>query len=302
MKIAYLILAHNNPKHLLRLIKSLSSNSSYFFIHLDRKSINENFTFINDINLIFLEERISVYWGDFSQVEAILSLIRKSIAQENSFDYYVLLSGTDYPLRSVAYIENFFKCNFGKEFINIVQMPCNEIGKPISRLTTFKPRSGQLSSRIAGIFRKIMVRMGALQAERDYKSYLNNLTPYGGSTWWALSRDACEYILEFVDNNPLVVKFFKNTLCPDEAFFQTILGNSHFMKKIKRNLTFTDWSGGASSPAYISERHVGLFQSNSGFTLNDKYGTGEAIFARKFSDEAASIVEKIDVLRSELRK
>ena len=203
MKIAYLVLAHNNPKHLLRLINSLSSNSSYFFIHLDRKSINENFTFINDINLKIIEERISVYWGDFSQVEAILSLIGKSIAHENYFDYYVLLSGTDYPLRSVAYIENFFKCNFGEEFINIVQMPCNEIGKPISRLTTFKPRSGHLSSRIAGIFRKIMVRMGALQTERDYKRYLNNLTPYGGSTWWALSRDACEYILEFVDNNPL---------------------------------------------------------------------------------------------------
>ena len=74
------------------------------------------------------------------------------------------------------------------------------------------------------------------------------------------------------------------------------------MKKIKRNLTFTDWSGGASSPAHISERHVELFQSNSGLILNDKYGTGEAVFARKFSDDADSIVEKIDVLRAELRK
>jgi Core-2/I-Branching enzyme len=302
MKIAYLILAHNNPKHLQRLIKSLSSDSSFFFVHIDRKSIDEDFTFINNNKIKFLKKRISVYWGDFSQVEAIITLIKKSISQENHFDYYVLLSGTDYPLRSVPYIENFFKCNLGKEFINIVQMPCNEIGKPISRLTTFKPRSGHLSSRIAGIFRKIMVRVGALQGERDYRRYLENLIPYGGSTWWALSRDACKYILEFVDNNPLVLKFFKNTLCPDEAFFQTILGNSPFMKKIERNLTFTDWSGGASSPAYISERHVELFRSHSGLVLNDKYGTGEAFFARKFSDEADSIVEKIDVLRAEVRK
>jgi hypothetical protein len=294
VKIAYLILAHNNPKHLQRLIRALSSSLSAFFIHIDRKSRLGDFSNVNGDNVYFAQERIPVYWADFSQVEAILVLLRIALAEQHRFDYFVLLSGTDYPLQPASYIESFFERNSGKEFMNIVQMPCEAVGKPISRLTTYKPRPGD--SKIAKIMRKLLVKTGAIPADRNYKSHLRNLVPHGGSAWWALSREACEYIQSFADNEPQVVNFFKHTVCPDESFFQTILGNSSCKARMQRNLTYTDWSGGGSSPAYITEKHLELFAASSSIILDDAYGAGEILFARKFSDEAKDIVIRLDQL------
>ncbi|CAA9892228.1 conserved hypothetical protein [Candidatus Methylobacter favarea] len=248
-------------------------------------------------NVYVSQERIPVYWGDFSQVEAILILLRLALAEQRRFDYFVLLSGTDYPLQPVSYIESFFASNRGKEFINIVQMPCEAVGKPISRLTTYKPSPGD--SQIARIMRKLLVTTGVSSVDRDYKSHLRNLVPHGGSEWWALSREACEYIQSFVDNKPQVVNFFKHTVCPDESFFQTIIGNSPYKARTQRNLTYADWSGGGANPAYLTKIHLEFLTATASMTLDDLYGTGEILFARKFSDEAEEIVLWLDQLISE---
>jgi len=123
MKIAYLILAHNTPRHLSRLVAALSSESSGFFIHLDRKSNEEDFRNIEGPGVHLAEERVAVYWGDFSQVEATLLILRAALADPRDFDRFVLLSGSDYPLRSASFIEQFFARNADKEFINLVTMP-----------------------------------------------------------------------------------------------------------------------------------------------------------------------------------
>jgi Core-2/I-Branching enzyme len=297
VKIAYLITAYNNPNHLRRLIRALSSSSSSFFIHIDRKSHLSNLSNIKGDNVHFSQERIPSYWGDFSTVEAILVLLRMALADQRRFDYFPLLSGTDYPLQPVSYIESFFERNRGKEFINIVRMPCKAAGKPISRLTTYKPSPG--GSQIARAMRKLAVTIGVISVDRDYTSHLRNLVPYGGSTWWALSREACEYILSFVDNEPQIVKFFKHTQIPEESFFQTILGNSPYKARTQRCLTYADWRGGGSRPADITEAHLEFFAATASITQDDLFGKGEVLFARKFSDEAEEIVLQLDQLISE---
>lgn len=297
MSIAYLILAHNNPKHLQRLIRALSSSRSAFFIHIDRKSSLGDFSNLNGENVYVSQERRPAYWGDFSQVEAVLILLRLALAEQRRFDYFVLLSGTDYPLQPAPYIERFFESNRGKEFINIVQMPCEAAGKPISRLTTYKPSPP--GSRMARVMRKLLAAAGVISVHRDYKSHLRNLVPHGGSTWWALSREACEYIQSFVDNEPQVMKFFKHTVCPDESFFQTIIGNSPFNARTQRSLTYSDWSGGGANPAYLTATHLEFLTSTAPIIWDDVYGRGEVLFARKFSDEAEKLVLRLDQLRSE---
>lgn len=292
MKIAYLILAHNTPNHLRRLISALSSDSCSFFIHVDKKSSVDDFESIKGKNIYFTQKRVPVFWGDFSQVEAILILIQAALTHRYGFDRFVLLSGADYPLRTVSYIENFFRNNRDKEFINLVAMPSEVAGKPISRLVSYKFRPGE--TRISKFTRKMLIRAGILPVKRDYKAYLRDFAPYGGSTWWALSREACDFILIFVSNERKVVNFFKNTICPDESFFQTILGNSHFRTRIARSLTYSDWSAGESNPAYITENHLAFLKSTLLFPPDNVYGGGEMLFARKFPDDSGRMVARLE--------
>jgi len=132
MKIAYLVLAHTNPRLLARTIQRLSSEDVRFYIHVDRKADQSLFESIRGENVLFCESRVRVYWGDFSQVEAILVLLRTAMGNWDP-DYCVLISGSDYPLRSGRYIQRFLEENTGSEFINLIKVPAP--GKPLSRVT-----------------------------------------------------------------------------------------------------------------------------------------------------------------------
>ena len=293
MKLAYLILAHNNPKHLKKLVNSLNSSNSTFFIHIDAKKDINDFLNLENKNSIFLEKRINVYWGEFSIVQATILLLNQALSSNNQFDYIILISGTDYPLHSALYIENFFEKNHGKEFINIVPMPCDQMGKPIRRLTNYKFQS---KNKFSHALIKTFTLNGLLNLKRDFRPYLGNMAPYAGSQWWALTNSACNFILKFIENNKQFVDFYVNTHIPDESFFHTIIGNSPFMKKVTRNLTYTDWSD-RRRPSQINDKHLEYFQSNYSINTKGIYGEGELLFARKFSDKNEDLILKLDQLR-----
>ena len=287
MKIAYLVIAHKNPLLLRRVIDALSSEDCAFLIHIDRKSRLEDFSGISGENVYFSKERIPVYWGEFSQVQAVVLLVRQALESPQSFDYFVLMQGSDYPLRSGTYIQNFLKENRGLEFMDLVKMPAP--GKPLSRINTIRYPSNKPIRRFAA---RVLARLGL--AQRDCGKYLNGLEPYSGSACWTLSRGACQYVLDFMDRNPQVEKFFENTPAADEAMFHTILGNSAFRSRIRKSLVYADWSADGSHPEMIARQHIKRFDAQEKVWLNDVYGSGEALFARKFSDENLALLEQID--------
>lgn len=291
VKIAYLIVTHDNPAHLVRLTRALSSSASSIFIHVDQKSEIEEFTRAQNATVQFIQDRVRVFWGDFSQVEATLKLLTAALSAPERLEYFVLLSGADYPLRSASYIGTFFARHAGQEFIDIAPLGSQPLDSHLSRIGIYRSRpSDPLALRLAAKLARVL----KIPLRRNYKAALGTLVPYGGSTWWALSRQACEYIQSFVVREPRVVEFFKHTRCPDEIFFQTILGNSPFKAKTLRSVTYTDWSELRSSPANICERHLDGFRSSWPVTLDGDYGQCEALFARKFSDLHPEFADRID--------
>ena len=291
MTVAYLIATHDAPNQTRRLIEALSSNMARFFIHVDAKASLSAFSAIHGSAVRFIEKRQRVYWGDFSQVQASLNLIEAALAADPQCERLVLLSGSDFPLRSGSYIEQFFAANAGKEFINSVPIPSAAARKPLTRITEYRVRRGAPAA--VRLLQKYLLKWGLMPTTRDHRACFGDLAPFGGSNWWALSRAACEHILAFVARNPAIVRFFHNTFCPDEAFFQTILNNSQLRSRIVRNLTFADWSAGGGNPAFLSEKHLELFGTGA-FVIQDAvYGTGEALFARKFRDDDAELVETL---------
>ena len=294
MKIAYLIPVHANPIHLGRLVGRLSSRSSGFFIHVDAKSDLADFVHLAGPSVGFTADRVAVWWGDYSQVAATLTLIRAALDDPRQYDRFVLLSGADYPLRSTQYVEQFFEQHPRTEFVNMVEMPSDEAGKPLTRLTTYQPGPGRTPLGMA--LHRTMLGVGRRVHQRDYQTPFQGMVPYGGSTWWALSREACELIVSFVDRRPDFVRFFRHAICPDESFFQTIVGNAALRENVRRNLTFVDWSAGGQNPSAFTEAHLHRFGTADSLTVTDVYGSGELLFARKFVDDDGDLVARLDRL------
>jgi hypothetical protein len=289
MKIAYLMLVHRNPRLLKKAIEILSSEDCAFFIHVDRKANIQDFSEIAADNIFLSEHRILVYWAEFSNVEAIIQLIRQALSSSVKYEYFVFMQGADYPLRSGRYIQGFLEHNSGCEFMSMVKMPAP--GYPLSKINTLRFTSDKPIRRFSS---RVLAKLGL--AQRDYRKYLGGLEAYAGDACWTLSRDACQYLVEFAESNPHVEKYFRDTHVPEESFFHTILGNSPLRHRFRRSLLYRDWPVPGHHPAMLGDAHIRFFEEQEKVWVDDQFGPGEVLFARKFSDDNLGLLERIDVM------
>jgi hypothetical protein len=281
MKIAYLILAHNNYNHLKRLVSALNDSNVVFFIHIDKKSKMPD-TLHEFDNVVFIK-REKVWWSGWSSVDATIRLIRNAIRY--GFDYYILLSGADYPIRPNSFL--YKKLSTGGEYIEITQGFSEN--KPEHRIKYYFfdcfERKNKRS--VKTLFFKLLERTMRLFFQK--KSYPFQQI-YHGSAWWALSHDCLMYVLDQIDNNKGYVRFYQTCMVPDESFFQTIIGNSPFFSKCKMDLTYADWSSDPS-PALINQNQLEFLIKQ--IELNDSFAK-QYFFARKFDDNSANLIALIE--------
>lgn len=290
--IAYLIQAHQDPEFLRYLIEILAGKHSRFFIHVDEKSDLRSFKdVISRDDTFFLEDRVKVYWGGWSQVQAALNLLNAASRDTPSFNHYCHISGNHFPLRDPDLIHQYYQSS-DREHINIVKVPNKTLNKNLERFTSYHiegtHRPGSLVGRMTSPFLKVVSKIPL----RNPRRYLPGIQLYAGSNWWTLTDSAVRYILKTHDDDRRYYEFFRYVRCADEAFFQTILGNSQFLTKCGRADVYTDWSDPSDAPCYLREQHLKLFASPN-FCLDDAYGAGPANFARKFGTKNRNVAELI---------
>jgi hypothetical protein len=277
MKIAYLILAHNNYKHLNRLIAALDINNASFYLHIDKKAKLPN---IKGENISFIKNRIKIYWANFSIIRATLKLLERAIEDNN--DYYVLLSGMDYPVTSNKEIEN--KLKSGGEFIDLEKGFSNH--QPKSRFIYYYFKFERRSS---GITARVVLKLEQILRKIRIKKKIP-FQIYTGSAWFALTANCVKYILNEIEKNKKYVNFFRSCKFPDESFFHTIIGNSKFNAETKSSLTYVDW-GVNASPLLINEKRIPFLRE---ITAKRHLEKQCPLFARKFSNDTIDILEQID--------
>jgi hypothetical protein len=296
VRIAYIILAHKNFRQLKRLISRLENNHAHFFIHISKTSEKTFFRqtqiFLNKKDNCQLIIRERVRWGDFGIVQAALNGIKAICDHQKTFDFAVLLSGQDYPLKSNCEINSILSQKKGKQILEIFPLPRNDWGHKGglerlkkyyfwigSNMYRFPPTSTQSS-----FFKRFIDPIG--QFLWKVHSLPKSIAPYGGSFWWCLSKDCITYINRYVHSKDGIrlVKFFRHTLHPSEMFFQTIIMNSHLKgSALHHNMRFVEFPKGNGHPKTLTKEDKNrLLASN-------------CLFARKFDLELdAQIFDIID--------
>ncbi|WP_456313307.1 beta-1,6-N-acetylglucosaminyltransferase [Pseudomonas shirazensis] len=240
-KIAYLIQAHGDAQNLLRLVNALDENSD-FFIHIDNKSNIDPFYQLlkTKDNVFFMEgqNRINVYWGGFSQVEATLNLIEKCLIQNdiNGVDYLrvIFMSGSDYPIKSKDELRKYLLEQKEVNFIrgmNITQANTKKYNYCLRNYLFFD--FFLINKKVTRVSRKILNILGSTIFKKPNYVVENNgnrIDIFHGSSWWALNIDVIKYIYTYSKDNDNLKKYFQYSLASDEKYFHTIFFNSHFSK------------------------------------------------------------------------
>ncbi len=278
VRIAYLILAHKNPEAINKMISALDYPGVDFYLHIDKKS-----NIISDIktnsNIFFTSNRIDTKWGHISLVESMLELMRSVKESKRGYDYVWLISGQDYPIKSNEYIQDFFANNRGYNFIEFIPKDDERYRRYLKRNQTWYPTWGASPKFIMRVLRKIYNYMtGGMKHSLFKRKNILGVEWFFGSQWFAITMETMDYVLNEVDNKPYL-QYFKNCICPDESFFQTIIGNSQFANKVKDNLVYVDWSEGKKNPKIL------LIEDYQQLKSSDK------LIARKFETVDENIAQ-----------
>jgi len=273
---AFLILAHDKPHQLQRLISALQHPSFDVHVHLD---IEAEADFSGLTGMRSVDSKYDISWGGFAMVEATLFLLRRA---RDTADYhsYTLLSGTDYPVKSNTYIDQTLSATSATRidywhdedpswYRRYKRYFFHDWSYPVSRVLN------GLSRRLARVL--------------PDRSLPEDIVPYFGSQWWTLNRDGVEAVFEFIDRRPDVVRFMRTVHIPDEMFFQTALVNAEReVPLVREPLRYLDWSARQANPKVLSWEDLDMLQKS------------DCLFARKFDEnEVSGIIEAVNGIRKE---
>jgi hypothetical protein len=301
-KIAYVILAHQYPDLLSRLVERLSCPYADFFIHIDRsKDIKPFQASLSRIKIgvssVTFIKRTRSPWGSIGLVKATLDAFIKILQSLTIYDYVIILSGQDYPLKSNNEILSFFKENYGKNYMSYF-LCTDDICKEEWKLKIVTNRLGKYHINLFGKRYEYPSESNILlnfffstflEKERRHPCYLK---PYADSQWFCITIDAVKYILNFIEMHPDFLHYHRYTYIPDELFFQTILLNSEGSLResiVNNNLKYIDWSKpDVFHPMIFSENHFTELMAS------------KKLFARKFDPNICSNI--LDIIDCQIYK
>jgi hypothetical protein len=100
-KIGFILLTHNNPDQVIRLIATLNRmfDDPPIVCHHDFSKSDLPVDMLTK-NVSLVQPHLQTGWAKFSVVEATLRAFELMYGNVNSPDWSVLLSGADYPIKS----------------------------------------------------------------------------------------------------------------------------------------------------------------------------------------------------------
>lgn len=270
VKICILLLIHRDVEAVNRLIAKLKNDNIDIYIHVDKKS-NIDISKL-DASAKIIQNTRKVYFADYTQTYAIISSLKEIIANKK-YDYYLFLSGQDYPIISSDKIVDFFTENNGKIFIDY-----KRLGKDHWNVAYRYEKPFFRNRYIRFIIRRLPIKL----------KFIDNYVPYGGDSWFNITNEALELLLEEYENKK-IYKRVKSLEMPEEIIFQSILVNSKLKNKIiNDSLRYIDWS----------EHNEGLNPGHPNILTEKDYNkiiNSKKIFCRKTEpNKSEKLMELLD--------
>lgn len=270
-----------------RLIERLKENGDVW-IHIDRKTWSQyDWRFLAMARYrAFVDHRYRVWWNHISQVQETLHLLERA-SRFTAYDYYVLLSGQDYPIQKMEWIrERLAEAAVEqRSFMDWHPIPNpNWTHGGVERFTRRHYKWRTRTWRIPGYPSPLPARL-AQWMMRPLKGP-GGLALYGGWQWWALHGSSVTQLLSRPAQLRRLLRYFSTVNHPAESFFQTALMNQQLPGPVSCfNISRFHFSKDRSGvTVLLRERH-----------WDDLIESG-AWFARKFdeSPDSQQLRQRID--------
>lgn len=287
---AYLVLAHADPRQCTRLTRALLADpEAHVFLHVDLKS---KFDFSGVLSLDaarvhWVTHRYEVSWGGFSMVRAILACIEQALSSPVGFDYLVLLSGMDYPIRHPESIRDFIRSRTYRQHINRIDVRASP--EHYLRVAThFDFRDAWVPF---ATLDKVLRKTCTL-ALRPLRRALPAGMLCTGSAWWAITDECARHVLDVARNQPEYEKYFRFILASDEYYVHTVVQNSKFASEAAPLTPYQGRGIWRTANLHVIDPSLSRTYTSADFDVLMQSGR---CFVRKVTSAASSpLLDKID--------
>lgn len=289
MKVCYLIQSHINPEQIYRLIDIIKKSSPEAQV-----IVSHNFSSC-ELDVITLQQSgVQVLTGkggrgDFVLLQSYLDAIKWLIDNQINYDWLIYLSGQDYPIKPISKIENFLaETNYDGfiEYFNIFSSESHWSMKEATSRYLFRYKKINSLTKLPNWVKELLTPIKIINylqpfirinlaydmlGVRALSLLIKDFVFYGGSFFTTLSRKCVEYLHQFCQTHPEVVKYYKGVCVADESFLQTILVNSGLFNLCNDNKRYYDFSQSRNGrPAILTTNDYNAIMQS------------DAHFARKF--------------------
>ena len=303
MKIAYLILVHNQPKQVERLTNRLVKTGDCY-LHLDKKTEKKYFLkeFEQPSNT-YLYSKYRVCWAGWSMVAAYMYLLQQAFSSPKEYDRFVLMTGQDYPLMSDKEIINEFEEHKNVEYVMAYNLVTSTIStdknKVIKKWYFDVPFKNKFLRRcyLSFMYRVFTKPFSSNELTVQYKG--RSVDPYFGQMLSAFTREGADLLLDTYHNDKAFNKRMKKVHAAVELYWQTIIFNSNLRKNTVQGgqeHEITEHFGWAP----LHYHHYDVYTSE--FTEEDFEeikNSGYMFFRKVVPGKSDSLMDKIDEMRRE---
>jgi hypothetical protein len=240
-ELACVVLAHADPHQVHRLIEALDPFPVY--LHVDARASDEMFAAITggpSERTVILPRRATA-WATWGAVEAEIEGYRAALAHPG-VTHIVLLSGSDYPLASIAEMRETLRAHRGDSLGPVATLPYEEWGR-------------------SGGFDRLRYRHWAV-GKRMLRIPIPRRLPRGvafagGSSSKILAVEHARALVDTYDNHPELIDFWRRTWSSDETFVNSILNTPRFVPgwrehHVNTPLWWINWAGPRKkSPPFV---------------------------------------------------
>lgn len=274
---AFILQIHKNPEQVNKFISQLIvHDKADVYVHIDQKSAAAlKGKIVTGPNVTILDKSVDCVWGDISQVDTTLLLMKAVLASKKQYDFICLRSGQDLLVKEG--LEGFLQENKEKAFLTIRKMNRSELG--LMRINWPKVmRKRYTTAHPIRIYRRLLLSLyrRGINLFPNLRKWPKEYSFYKGSQWFTIPLDVAKYMMEFLNDNKWYYRYFNNTLVPDESFFHTLIMNSPYRANvINNNLFLLKWGETLSdrnSPQDLTMEDLPLIENSDQF------------FARKFDE------------------
>jgi Core-2/I-Branching enzyme len=321
-KIGFVILSHNNPRQLRRLVLCLQrtyDNPSIAIHHDAGQSRIRREDFPADIK--FVTPHLKTGWGKFSLVAAALRAL-ELLYEHAAPEWFILLSAADYPTMPADMVLTDLASSGMDALLDYREVPNLSDFSYVRRLRISKYsvdigllgfdqrlpmpenpalRHFVLSSNLAIAWRRYIglhvwlpvirsgPRIGRYTVYLPFEDWRAPFAPdfrcLYGDQWFTGNRKVAEILLKPTDQHMRLRRHLRFRYVADECYYQTVLGNTPGLKISKATRRFVDWSDSAGGP------HGGSHPRMLGLNDLPAIIASKSHFARKFAPECSALDE-----------